>query len=425
MNLLDRRFLSISLAVNGIVDTPPDNPTVGDQYITRMNSNGFTDFTGAPNANYIARYNGSTWDFIPPKLGDLEVLDLSSNQFLRYNGSKWISVASLGEASSSSNNNDTSIIVIKGIGKTSQSTEYFGLYIANDYVEKPLGNGQPSYLELSDNDKFLSLSDNKIYTFNAFANSFSTSDIEEGQIFFNSDIHDLAFYRYDGYNHKFIKLSSIKTIKAVDRIVNAFFHAEYFNSETEEKNYRSRHQIWGQSYSYVFAYSVHVSDKAGDEATWSSINLNEGDRFLAINFGNTLEPRVYEYVDDYGDGFPNMFSYEELCSGDTIFNKQDNCLYVFDGSNIIKITGDSDQYVTVVHTLTAQEAQDQEFSLEYPIATGKENNVLCFVSGVAQAQGVDFGAFASSVSWGGIDALNNIGLKAGDTFILHYIKAED
>lgn len=424
MNLLDRRFLSISLAIQGIANSPADNPAAGTQYIVGDNPSGAFEFDGPSRENYIARYNGSSWDFFPPKAGELEVLDLSSNQFLRFNGENWVAAASLGEGgSSSSSNNDFSFLVIKGIGKTSQSTDYFGLYIADDHVKKPLGNGEGCYLDIADGDKFLSLSDNKIYSYEAYSASFSTSDISDGQIFFNSDIHDLAFYRYDGYSHKIIKISSVKTIKAVDRIVNAYLHAEFLGDAAAEQSYRSSHQIWGQSYSYVFGHLLNVSDKGGYAATWSTTEFNEGDRFLAINFGNALQPRVYELVDDYGDGFPNMFSYEELCSGDTIFNKQDNCLYVFDGTNIVKIV--SDQYVTVTHTLTAQEAQEQEFTLEHPIATGKENDVLCFVDGVAQIPEVDFGVEGNegnTIYWGSYD-LNDIGLAAGDTFILHYVKA--
>ena len=73
------------------------------------------------------------------------------------------------------------------------------------------------------------------------------------------------------------------------------------------------------------------------------------------------------------------------------------------------------------HTLTAQEVTAKSFSLAHSVASGQENNILLFVSGVAQIAGVDFSASGNSISWNN-KALDDIDLAAGDSFLIQYIK---
>ena len=76
---------------------------------------------------------------------------------------------------------------------------------------------------------------------------------------------------------------------------------------------------------------------------------------------------------------------------------------------------------TEIHTLTAQEATAKSFSLSNNIATGQENNIQLFVSGIAQAVGVDFAASGNTISWSG-KGLEAIGMDKDDIFIVHYYK---
>lgn len=113
-----------------------------------------------------------------------------------------------------------------------------------------------------------------------------------------------------------------------------------------------------------------------------------------------------------------------ILNGDLFLNKENGAAYIFDSSApaFVKITGLSsyDETVTEVHTLTAAEVTAKGFSLSNSVATGKENNTLLFVSGIAQAVGTDFTVSGNSISWNG-NGLDSLGLAAGDTFIAHYV----
>ena len=91
MFFLDRRFLTLSLAVLAVADEPDANPAAGSQYIVGSNPTGA--FASA-STNQIARYNGSAWTFFSPKIGELEVLNLDTGYILQFNGSAWTAVAS-------------------------------------------------------------------------------------------------------------------------------------------------------------------------------------------------------------------------------------------------------------------------------------------------------------------------------------------
>lgn len=91
-------------------------------------------------------------------------------------------------------------------------------------------------------------------------------------------------------------------------------------------------------------------------------------------------------------------------------------------SAVSVINAASNAVATDIHTLTAQEVTAKSFTLANSVASGQENNILLFVSGVAQVAGVDFTASGNSISWNN-KALDSLGLVAGDTFIIHYVKA--
>lgn len=91
-------------------------------------------------------------------------------------------------------------------------------------------------------------------------------------------------------------------------------------------------------------------------------------------------------------------------------------------SAVSVINAASNAVATDIHTLTAQEVTAKSFTLANSVASGQENNILLFVSGVAQTAGVDFSASGNSISWNN-KGLDSLGLVAGDTFIVHYVKA--
>lgn len=115
-------------------------------------------------------------------------------------------------------------------------------------------------------------------------------------------------------------------------------------------------------------------------------------------------------------------------NGGWFLNKEENTLCIYDSSVpvFVKLGGTSDgdsiSTATEIHTLTAQEVNAKSFSLSHAVATGQENNVLLFISGVAQAVGTDFTASASFISWTN-KGLDSLGLVAGDILIVHYVKA--
>ena len=90
---IDRRFLDVSLCVEGISNEPSGTPAKGTQYIVGSSPTGA--FAGA-SPHSVARYTGSTWKFAKPAIGQMELLNLASLEILKWDGSKWNVIASLG-----------------------------------------------------------------------------------------------------------------------------------------------------------------------------------------------------------------------------------------------------------------------------------------------------------------------------------------
>ena len=86
--MLDRRFFDVNLVVQGIANSPAENPSIGTQYIVGESPAGA--FNGAK-ANQLARWNGSKWIFITPKNGGLEVFNVETKEILNFNGTAWVS----------------------------------------------------------------------------------------------------------------------------------------------------------------------------------------------------------------------------------------------------------------------------------------------------------------------------------------------
>lgn len=116
--MIDRRFLNVSFVVNGIANEPSASPAPikGTQYIVGDSGTGAF---GNADENDIARYNGTSWTFTKPKLGNLEVFNLATLEILTWNGTAWAVSASLNNSSSStpssSNSNAPKLITVSGI----------------------------------------------------------------------------------------------------------------------------------------------------------------------------------------------------------------------------------------------------------------------------------------------------------------------
>ena len=434
MNFLDRRFLNFSLSVQAIADEPAANPTVGTQYIVGDNPTG--DFASA-SQNQIARYNGSAWLFFTPKAGDLEVFNLDTSQILQFNGEAWINKLSIGNA-------DSTVTVVKGIvrvfNQISNITDdtFFGnVLIPSEYGDSVwLPAWSYDYgdrLDLNDGDLFLSPANKKIYTYDAASQHFNASDVASGQLFFNSDVHDLALYFAHGLYDEvdaIVSLGSVLPLKPVDRIFDSFVYvSDYLDAVKNAHNTEGYTIAQFNSPAQISEPPLILHTYSG--GSWSQSTLPIGTSFAALYYGNTLEPKIYTAIAHQMCDFKGDFSWYVISNNSAFLNKQDNSIYVFNGTAFVKSGGNSQSasspasnsvFVTEAHSLTAADVNAKSFSLSNSIANGQESNTLLFVSGLAQTVGSDFTASGNSISWNskGLDA---IGLSAGDSFLVQYIKA--
>jgi hypothetical protein len=450
MKLLDRRFLNLSLAVQGIANKPADNPTAGIQYI--VGSNGTDAFAGvAPNS--IARYNGSAWEFMPPKAGELEVLDVSSGQFKSFNGSNWEVLTLSG--SSSDSDTSSSVVVVKSVVYYAPNTrklpaDFAGLWLVSDsnklrrvpgftYIDRDENHLEASF------DVVAGINTGKIYTYDSETGVYSPSAILHGQIVFS--ILDNSFYSLG--DNSLVLLGRAANILPVDYVVDYFdnssaYGEEYFafiqSSGLQETIADGGHGLaftCGETGWRLNSYSTEFENYQD-----STANLPVGSRVaFRFNFYEGSDSVSYKPNADYNGvtyggivtitgNNPGDISILNLIDGDTFLSKHDNSLYLYRESDksFSKIAvqgsssgGSSGETFTEAHSLTAAEATAKAFSLTHNIAAGSENSVICFVSGIAQIPGTDFTASGSSISWNnkGLDA---IGLEAGDTFLLYYAK---
>lgn len=80
------------------------------------------------------------------------------------------------------------------------------------------------------------------------------------------------------------------------------------------------------------------------------------------------------------------------------------------------------ELVTENHSLTASEIDNKAFTLSHSVATGQEDNVLLFVSGVAQCAGKDYEVSGNQITWAD-KGLCDVELKVADVLLIQYRKA--
>ena len=116
----------------------------------------------------------------------------------------------------------------------------------------------------------------------------------------------------------------------------------------------------------------------------------------------------------------------QIEGGDLFYNDEDKSFYFISAKGCAKFStggsgGAGDEVICENHTLTAEEATAKSFTLANSIKTGKETGVLLSVCGMIQIPGVDYTASGNTISWTG-KTLDDIGLQAGDIFVVQYVK---
>ena len=275
MNLLDRRFLYISLSVQGIANEPADNPAIGSQYIVGSTPTG--TFSQA-SANSIARYDGTNWAFFSPKAGDLEVLNLETGEVLSFNGSNWTTVFSLYEPISpvlAIVPTGSSLPASVATGETFLNTADAKLYTAT------ATNTWDSGTLTTNGSRYASSSDHKIYQSDGSA--LSASNILNGDMFLNKE--DGTVYAYDADTSNFVKVnsSSVEFVTETHTLTAA---------EVSDKSFSLANSVASGKENNTLLFVAGIAQTAGTDFTasgntisWNSkgldaIGLLEGDSFI-------------------------------------------------------------------------------------------------------------------------------------------------
>ena len=196
--MLDRRFLSVSLTVQGIANSPAENPTAGTQYIVGISPTGA--FAGAT-SNSIARYNGSAWSFTAPKAGELEALNLQTGEILRFNGSAWVTAITI-----STFETIAPVLAVVPTGATLPASANVGEGFLNTSDAKlytaTAANTWDAGTATANGSRYASSTDFKIYQSDGTA--LTATDIPNGGWFLNKEENALCIY--DSSVPAFIKI---------------------------------------------------------------------------------------------------------------------------------------------------------------------------------------------------------------------------
>ena len=254
MQLFDRRFLDVSLTVQGIANEPASNPTVGTQYIVGSTPTGA--FAGAT-ANKIARYDGSKWRFTTPKAGRLEVLNASTSEILRYNGTEWEAVAYTGGEAV------LPVLAIISTGTTLPATAAKGdkflktddakLYTATD--TDTWNNG----VLAANGDRYASSTDFKIYE--SDGEKVEGETVAQGATFLNKE--DGYLYVYDT---DFVRASTDKTKSVETHVLTA--------AEATAKSFNLSNAVKTGEETNIMLFVNGIPQIAGTDFTVSGSNIS-------------------------------------------------------------------------------------------------------------------------------------------------------
>ena len=262
MSFIDRRLFDFNLAISGIANEPAANPTVGTQYIVGSAPTG--DFSGAA-ANYIARFNGTTWKFTPPKAGDIEILNVNTGEILSYNGTNWVVIASLGDK------NIKPVLDIIATGSSLPVSAFTGdKFLKIDDAKIYTATAADTWDEgviTSNGDRYASSTDHKIYTSNGSA--LTVENVSDGAIFFNKA--DSQIYAYNSTTSTFIKASSSSGGSVSSEIVTETHTLTA--AEITAKEFTLSNAIASGKESSVILFVQGIAQIAGSDFTASASSI--------------------------------------------------------------------------------------------------------------------------------------------------------
>ena len=276
MNLLDRRFLNISLSVQSIANQPYANPSAGIQYIVGSNPAGA--FAGA-SANSIAQYDGSKWTFFTPKVGELEVLNLDTGEVLSFNGTAWTAIFSLYEPVAP-------VLAIVPTGSTLPASASAGDSFLNTADAKlytaTAADTWDSGTLAANGSRYASFSDHKIYQSNGSV--LSAISIIDGDMFLNKE--DGAVYAYDATASAFIKVNGypVEFVTEAHILTAGEVTAKNFtltNSVASGKENNTLLFVSGVAQAVGTDFTVSGNTISWDNKELDTIGLLEGDVFIA------------------------------------------------------------------------------------------------------------------------------------------------
>ena len=317
------------------------------------------DFSGAT-ANQLARYDGSKWIFSNPKAGGLEVLNVETKEILSFDGTAWSVKVALAKAKNVDN-----FTIVDYFANKSHYYEPNNMtgYTPGEYFGVIYGGNKDTGYT---GNILKANSDGKLENVN------STVVGKSFLIIKNDD---------DTLNGPMVAPSVNYILSAAE---NDYTHILYEFSKPDI--------VFCKQTGHFYRY---------DEAVDNYVDLGAGstDDFTEIGDG------VFFYY-----AATNSFYYVDTDNGTfTVFP-----ISTSEGGATYEI-------ITETHTLTAEEATAKSFTLANSIKTGKENAVFLSVCGVVQIAGVDYTASGNTINWTG-KTLADIGLQAGDIFVVQYVK---
>ena len=208
-SIINRRFLDVSLSVQGVANQPPATPAPvnGTQYIVGDAPAGA--FASAT-AGSLARYDGykQTWVFTKPAAGQMELLNVDTKEIMAFDGTAWVVKANLGGGDGSGTGplpetaKPVNTIVTSGatlpataeVGAKFLNTADGKLYTAT--AENSWGAG----VAVAAGERYASVTDKKLYE---IVDGTLTGKTPADGVIFLSRTDDVVI-GYDGVGNKFI-----------------------------------------------------------------------------------------------------------------------------------------------------------------------------------------------------------------------------
>ena len=209
---------------------------------------------------------------------------------------------------------------------------------------------------------------------------------------------------FDIENHKIYVTNSEGTLE--DKTSDFTKKALFFWRNNDSSDYPDLWEWDGSNFEGV--YELQSGDYLFDKGECQFYTYNSSEyKFQKVN---ALTPSETLQIED----------------GILFYNDEDKSFYFLSAKGCAKFSTSGsgsagDEVICENHTLTAEEATAKSFTLANSIKSGKETDVLLSVCGMIQIAGVDYTASGNTISWSG-KTLADIGLQAGDVFVVQYIK---